>query len=98
MNETLLTTEAVVGNTGPLADPEKAFKPITEKSNRLKTIKKIFDDIFEALGCSIADITDLIAGFITNLLMGFIQDVFNNAACFIDTLVDGILNEILAQV
>ena len=29
--------------------------------------------------------------------MGFIQDVFNNAACFIDTLVDGILNEILSK-
>jgi hypothetical protein len=97
LNKTLLTTEAVVGNTGPLADPDKAFKPITEKSNRLKTVKKIFDDIFGALGCSIADITDTIARFITDLLMGFIQDVFNNAACFIDTLVDGILNEILAK-
>ena len=97
LNKTLLTTEAVVGNTGPLADPEKAFKPITEKSNRLKTIKKIFDDIFKSLGCSIADITDTIASFITNLLMGFIQDVFNNAACFIDTLVDGILNEIISK-
>ena len=97
LNKTLLTTEVVVGNTGPLADPEKAFKPITEKSNRLKTIKKIFDDIFKSLGCSIADITDVIARFITDLLMGFITDVFNNAACFIDTLVDGILNEILAK-
>ena len=97
LNETLLTTEAVVGNTGPLADPEKAFKPITEKSNRLKTIKEIFDKIFQDLGCSIADITDTIASFITDLLMGFIQDVFNNAACFIDTLVDGILNEILSK-
>ena len=97
LNETLLTTEEVVGNTGPLADPEKAFKPITEKSNRLKTIKEIFDKIFQDLGCSIADITDTIASFITDLLMGFIQDVFNNAACFIDTLVDGILNEILSK-
>lgn len=97
LNKNLLTTEKVVGNTGPLADPDKAFKPITEKSNRLKTVKKIFDDIFGELGCSIADITDTIARFITDLLMGFIQDVFNNAACFIDTLVDGILNEILAK-
>jgi len=97
LNKNLLTTEKVVGNTGPLADPDKAFKPITEKSNRLKAVKKIFDDIFEKLGCSIADITDTIARFITDLLMGFIQDVFNNAACFIDTLVDGILNEILAK-
>lgn len=97
LNKSLLTTETVVGNTGPLADPDKAFKPITERSNRLKKVKKIFDDIFKELGCSIADITDLIARFITDLLLGFIQDVFNNAACFIDTLVDGILNEILAK-
>ena len=97
LNNALLTEETIVGNTGPLADPDKAFKPIKEKGNRFKKIKEIFDKIFQDLGCSIADITDTIARFITDLLMGYIQDVFNNAACFIDTLVDGILNEILAK-
>jgi len=97
LNKNLLVQEKVVGNTGPLANPDKAFKPIKEKSNRLKAVKKIFDDIFKDLGCSIADITDTIAKFITDLLMGFIQDVFSSVACFIDTLVDGILNEILAK-
>ena len=97
LNDALLTEEVVVGNTGPLADPEKAFKPIKEKGNRFKKIKEIFDEIFQSLGCSIADITDTIASFITDLLMGYIQDVFNNAACFIDTLVNGILNEILSK-
>ena len=96
LNDALLV-ETKVTSTGPLADPDKAFKPIVEKTNRLKEVKKIFDDIFKELGCSIADITDTIARFITDLLMGYIQDVFNNAACFIDTLVDGILNEILAK-
>jgi hypothetical protein len=97
LTNALLTEETVVGNTGPLADPEKAFKPIKEKGNRFKKIKEIFDDIFKELGCSIADITDTISKFITDLLLGYITDVFNNAACFIDTLVDGILNEILAK-
>ena len=99
LNDSILTTEATVGYVaqGPYKDPEEAFKPIKEKSNRLKKVKEIFDEIFKDLGCSIADITDTIAKFITDLIMGFLTDVFNNAACFIDTLVDGILNEILAQ-
>jgi len=99
LNDTILTTETTVGYVaqGPYKDPEEAFKPIKEKSNKLKKVKEIFDEIFKDLGCSIADITDTIAKFITDLIMGFLTDVFNNAACFIDTLVDGILNEILAQ-
>jgi hypothetical protein len=99
LNKTILTTEATVGYVaqGPYKDPDEAFVPIKERSNKLKKVKEIFDKIFESLGCSIADLTDLIAKFITDLIMGFLTDVFNNAACFIDTLVDGILNEILAQ-
>ena len=99
LNKTILTTESTVGYAaqGPYKDPEEAFVPIKEKSNRLKKVKEIFDNIFADLGCSIADITDLIAQFITDLIMGYLTDVFNNAACFIDTLIDGILNEILAQ-
>ena len=97
LNQSLLTTTTVVGNTGPLADPDKAFKPITEKSNKLKKVKEVFDSIFKDLGCSIADMTDRIAKFITDLIFGYLSDVFSAAACFVDTLIDGILNEILAQ-
>ena len=99
LNKTILTTEKTVGYVaqGPYKDPDEAFKPIKEKSNKLKKVKEIFDNIFKDLGCSIADITDTIARFITDLIMGYLSDVFNAAACFIDNLIDGILNEILAQ-
>lgn len=99
MNKAILTTEATTGYVaqGPYADPEEAFTPIKERTNRLKKVKEIFDKIFEELGCSIADITDLIAGFITDLIFGYLSDVFNNASCFIDTMIEGILNEIMGQ-
>jgi hypothetical protein len=83
-------------NTGPLKDPEKAFKPVKPKGNRLKAIKKIFDEIFSQLGCSIEDLTDRITQFITDLIFGLLSDLFYQATCAIDTIVQGILNELLS--
>lgn len=88
----------VIGNTGPLADPDKAFKPIREKGNKLKKIKQIFDKIFADLGCSIADMADRIAQWIFDLIFGLLTNVFYQATCFIETLVQGILNQILAEI
>jgi hypothetical protein len=89
-------TGKIIGNTGPLADPEKAFKPIREKGNRLKKIKEIFDKIFAELGCSIEDAADRIAQWLFDLLFGFLTDVFYQASCFVETLIQGILNQILS--
>lgn len=86
----------IIGNTGPLADPEKAFKPIREKGNRLKKIKEIFDKIFADLGCSMDDAADRIAQWLFDLLFGFLTDVFYEASCFIETLIQGIINQILS--
>lgn len=86
---------AIIGNTGPLADPEKAFKPIREKGNRLKKVKKIFDKIFEELGCTIEDATDRIAQWLFDTIFGYLTDIFYEAACVVDTLINGILNQIL---
>jgi hypothetical protein len=86
----------IIGNTGPLADPEKAFKPIREKGNRLKKIKEIFDNIFAELGCTIEDAADRIAQWLFDLLFGFLSDVFYQASCFVETLVEGIINQILS--
>ena len=96
--DALLTTETVVGNTGPLADPEEAFQPVTVKGNRLKAVKKIFDKVFEALGCTIEDATDRISQFITNLLWDLVQKAFSPAACVINGVVESILTEILSKI
>jgi hypothetical protein len=86
----------IIGNTGPLKDPEKAFKPVRAKGNRLKFIKKIFDEIFKDLGCAIEDLTDRIVQFITDLIFGYLSDLFYQATCAVDTIIQGILNEILS--
>ena len=86
----------IIGNTGPLKDPEKAFKPVRAKGNRLKFIKKIFDEIFKELGCAIEDLTDRLVQFITDLIFGFLSDLFYQATCAIDTIIQGILNELLS--
>jgi hypothetical protein len=86
----------IIGNTGPLKDPEKAFKPVRVKGNRLKFIKKIFDQIFKELGCTIADLTDRIIQFITDLIFGYLSELFSAAFCAVDKIVQGILNQILS--
>jgi hypothetical protein len=100
----LLTEDAVTPdelgnvNTGPV-NPDlgiKPFTPITKKQSRLKPIFDIINKVLEDLGCSIADITDKIAQWLTDLLLGYLMDAYNAAACLVDTLVDGIINQILS--
>lgn len=85
-------------NTGPV-NPDlgiKPFQPITKKISRLKPIIDTINEVLSNLGCSIEDITDRIAQWLTDLLFGFLMDAFNAAACLVDTLVNGVINEILA--
>lgn len=84
-------------NTGPI-NPDlgiKPFTPITKKESRLKKVQEFLDKLLEELGCSIEDITDKISTWLTDLLMGYLMDAFNAAACLIDTLINGIINEIV---
>jgi hypothetical protein len=92
------TKDELLGNvnSGPLKDPEKAFKPVKPKGNRLQAVKKIFDQVFAKLGCSIEDLTDRITQFITDLIFGLLSDLFYQATCAIDTIVQGILNQLLS--
>jgi hypothetical protein len=85
-------------NTGPV-NPDlgiKPFKPITKKQSRLKPVIDTVNNVLNDLGCSMEDITDKIAQWLTDLLFNFLMDAFNAAACLVDTLVNGVLNEILA--
>jgi hypothetical protein len=70
--------------------------PVTKKESRLKPVIDTVNSVLDDLGCSMEDITDKIAQWITDLLFNFLMDAFNSAACLLDTLIEGILNEILA--
>ena len=85
-------------NTGPVA-PDlgiEPFQPIVKKESRLKAIQEFLDKTLGELGCSIEDITDRIAQWLTDLLLGFLMDAFNAATCLVDTLVNGIINQIVS--
>lgn len=85
-------------NTGPVA-PDlgiEPFKPITKKESRIKPILDGINDVLEDLGCEMADFTDKIASWLTDLLLGYLMDAYSNAACLVNNVVDGILNQILA--
>ena len=71
---------------------------VKKKKSRIKGIQTWLDNILKQLGCSIEDLTDRLAQWLTNLLLGYIQDAFNAATCLIDELVNGILNEILGYI
>ncbi|AOV58517.1 baseplate hub + tail lysozyme [Synechococcus phage S-CAM3] len=79
-------------------DPKADFDTVRPKGNVLKTIKKVLDQILEALGCAIEDLIDKLVQFLTDLLFDFIMDIFSPAACAVTNLIDGIINEILGLI
>ena len=99
LTEDVATTDALGNtNTGPV-NPDlgiKPFSPITKKQSRLKPILDAVNKVLEDLGCSIADLTDQLAQWLTDLLLGYLMDAYNAAACLIDSLVEGIIIEILS--
>ena len=85
-------------NTGPVA-PDlgvEPFQPITKKESKIKPIIDTVNDVLDDLGCSMADFTDKIAKWITDLLLGYLMDAYSNAACLVDNVVDGIFNQLIS--
>jgi len=76
-------------------DPKLTKASIGKKGRLLDGVQKVLDQIMKALGCSIENITDMLARFLTNLLFDFIMEVFSPAACAVINLVEGIVNKIL---
>lgn len=101
--EAILYTEATTDalgnvNTGPI-NPDlgiEPFVPVEEKVSKLKPIIDTVNDILEEVGCSMENLTDQIAKFITDLLFGFLMDAYSSAACLVDTAVSGIINQIMS--
>ena len=76
-------------------DPKATKGTIGKKGRLLDGVQKVLDQIMKALGCSMENITDMLARFLTNLLFNFIMEVFSPAACAVINLVEGIINKIL---
>ena len=65
-----------------------------ESGNVLTPITEWFNNILKDLGCKMADLGERLIEWLTNLLMSFINQIYRNAICQIDELVNGIISKI----
>jgi len=73
---------------------EKLIKAVLRPDgtgNVLTPIVKWFNKNLKDLGCQMADIGERLVAWITNFLMGIINDIYQSVACQIDAMVNGIL-------
>jgi hypothetical protein len=75
----------------------KAILRQDENGNALTATTEYFNNALKKLGCSIEDIGERLAEFLTDLLMGYIEEIYRMAACQVDLLVNGILNQIQSE-
>ena len=68
----------------------------SEDGNSLTPVTEFFNNLLKNLGCSMADLGDRLASFLTNLLMSYVQQIYKSVACQIDALVGGIMSKINA--
>jgi len=68
-----------------------------ENGNALTPVTEFFNKTLKKLGCSMEDIGERLADFLTDLLMQYIEDIYRMAACQVDQLVNGVLNQIQSE-
>ena len=62
--------------------------------NVLTPATEWFNKLIKDLGCKMADIGERLIQWITDMLMGIINDVYQSVACQIDAMVNGILSKL----
>ena len=62
--------------------------------NSLKSVQDFLNKLLENLGCSISDLADKLAQWITDTLFDYLYSIFQAAACQVDTFVNGLINQI----
>ena len=66
----------------------------SEEGNSLTPVTEWFNNLLKDLGCSMADLGDRLAKWLTNLLMSYVEQIYRSVACQIDELVNGIISKI----
>ena len=62
--------------------------------NVLTPVVEWFNTLLKDLGCKMADIGERLVQWVTDLLMGIINDIYQSVACQIDAMVNGILSKL----
>ena len=66
----------------------------SEEGNALTPVTEFFNKLLKDLGCQMADLGDRLAEWLTNLLMSYVNQIYQAVACHIDELVNGIVSKI----
>tara|TARA_B100000035_G_C21027414_1_gene566835 strand:+ start:180 stop:3005 length:2826 start_codon:yes stop_codon:yes gene_type:complete len=82
--------------TNAVKDLINAILKPDETGNALTPVTEWFNNLLKDLGCKMADLGERLEEWLTNVLMGYVQDIYRAAACQVDTLVNGILSKINA--
>lgn len=80
--------------TNAVKDLINAILKPDESGNALTPVTEWFNNLLKDLGCKMADLGERLEKWLTNVLMGYVQDIYRAAACQVDTLVNGILSKI----
>jgi hypothetical protein len=80
--------------TAAVKDLIKALLYPSEDGNALTPVTEFFNNLLKQLGCSMADLGDRLAEFLTDLLMSYVEQIYRSVACQIDALVNGIISKI----
>ena len=72
----------------------KALLRPSEDGNSLTPVTEFFNNLLANLGCSMADLGDRLAKFLTDILMSYVEQIYKSVACQVDALVNGIMSKI----
>ena len=72
----------------------KAILRPSEDGNALTPVTEWFNKMLKDLGCKMADLGDRLAAWLTNVLMSYLSQIYRNAICQVDELVNGIISKI----
>ena len=82
------------GQVGPDGKPLPK-KPKKPPVKRLQEVQDWINDTLSKIGCEMEDLTDRISKFITDTIFGFLFDAYTAAICLVDTLVAGVIQQIV---
>lgn len=72
----------------------KALLRPDESGNALTPVTEFFNNLLKDLGCQMEDLGKRLEKWLTDLLFGYLYDIYQSAACQVDILVNGIVSEI----
>ena len=72
----------------------KALLRQDKTGNALTPVTEWFNNLLKDLNCKMADLGERLAEWLTNVLMSYIQQIYQAVVCQIDELVNGIISKI----